>query len=291
MQIILHTGAHGTDNDKLLRCLLRNQQQFAARGVSVPGPARYRDLLDETLDAMQTAAPAPDARAVLMDALLDDGTADRMILSNAFFFGPLRFAIRDGEIYPDAPARVAHLQRLFPGDRVEMFMALRNPASLLPAVIGKIGPHRENGVLGDATPESLRWSGCLARIHEAAPDVSMTIWCNEDSPVLWAAIIREMAGLPPGEKIVGGFDLLSEIMTPEGMKLFRAHLQRRPRMSEPRKRRVMMAFLEKHAIEEKIEEELDMPGWTDAEVDELTRLYDSDIERIRTLPGVNFIAP
>ena len=62
-------------------------------------------------------------------------------------------------------------------------------------------------------------------------------------------------------------------------------------MSEPQKRRVIAAFLDKFALDEEIEEELDMPGWTEETVEELTALYDADTAVIEQLPGVKFITP
>jgi hypothetical protein len=64
-----------------------------------------------------------------------------------------------------------------------------------------------------------------------------------------------------------------------------------PDMSEIQKRRVIVAFLDKFALEDEIEEELDMPGWTDDLVQELTDLYDRDIETVRRIAGVTMIAP
>ena len=40
MQIIVHTGAHFTDDDRLIKCLLRNKDDFSKRGIAVPGPGR-----------------------------------------------------------------------------------------------------------------------------------------------------------------------------------------------------------------------------------------------------------
>ena len=52
MQVIFHTGVHDTDNDRLLKCLLRNSQKLTESGVAVPGPGRYRDLLADSFNAM-----------------------------------------------------------------------------------------------------------------------------------------------------------------------------------------------------------------------------------------------
>ena len=53
----------------------------------------------------------------------------------------------------------------------------------------------------------------------------------------------------------------------------------------------MMAFLDKYALEEKIEEELDLPGWDGAYVDMLTEIYEDDLEIIAAMPSVRLLTP
>ena len=62
-------------------------------------------------------------------------------------------------------------------------------------------------------------------------------------------------------------------------------------MSELQKRRVISAFLDKFALADEIEEELDMPGWTDALVEELSDLYDADMDAIQQIPGITMVTP
>lgn len=291
MQLILHTGAHYTEEDRLMKCLLRNKDDFAARGVAVPGPGRYRALLKNTLNAVKTTEPSPDAREVLLDAILDQEHADRLILSNAHFFGAPRASLRGGILYPNAPERLAALCNLFPHDQVELFMGIRNPAAFLPAVFEDSPAEELDDFLGGVDPREIRWSDSFQRIRDAVPDVSITVWCHEDAPLIWAQIIREMAGLEHGEKITGGFDLLSDIMSRDGMQRFRAYLAEHPDMTEMQKRRVIVAFLDKFAIEEALEEELDLPGWTEALVEEMTEIYDEDVYALQRIPGLQILAP
>ena len=291
MQLVLHAGAHFTEEERLVKCLLRNKEDFSRRGIAVPGPGKYRSLLKETLAALQEAPAAPEARDVLLDMILDDETADRMILSHMFLFGAPRACVRNGMIYESAPERIALLASLFPHDEVELFLALRNPATFLPALFQNAPQDDMHSFLRGADPFSIRWSDTLSAIRAAAPEVTITAWCFEDMPMLWAQIIREMAGLEHGEKIVGGFDLLSDIMSNEGMQRFRAYLKSHPSMTEMQKRRVIAAFLDKFAIEDEIEEELDAPGWTEADIDALTDLYEEDMHTLARIPGVSFIAP
>ena len=57
------------------------------------------------------------------------------------------------------------------------------------------------------------------------------------------------------------------------------------------RRRVIVAFLDKFAKEEALDEELDLPGWTDSMIEDLSVIYDEDCEAIGHIPGVTMITP
>ncbi|MCB1343499.1 MAG: hypothetical protein KDK24_21030 [Pseudooceanicola sp.] len=289
MRVAVHTGAHFTDDERLMRCLLANKGDFSQAGIAVPGPGKYRTLLKETFAALDGAAPGHEAREVLVDAILDEESADAMILSNQHFFGSPRFAIAPEGFYPQAVQRMRQMIQLFHEDRVEMFLAICNPATFVPAVLAKASRQQQADLLQRVPPSTLRWSELLARLRAELPDLPITVWCNEDSPLLWPEIVRAVAGLKTGTKINGAFDLLRDIMSQEGMTRFRAYLAEHPDLSDSQKRRVMIAFLDKFAIEEALEEELDLPEWSEALVADLTRRYDDDLLRIGRIKGVRLL--
>ena len=291
MQIAIHTGAHFTDEERLIKCLMRNAEVFSQHGIAVPGPGRYRSLLKNTMSALKDAPPAPDARDVLLDAILDDAQADRMILSNTNLFGAPRAAIRRGMIYPTAGTRMANMCQLFPHDQVEMFIGIRNPASFLPELFKRSPRQTFDHFTDGVDPRDIFWSELLLRIRSEAPNVSITVWCNEDTPLIWGQLIREIAGLDPVANIIGSFDLLAEIMSDEGMKRFQDYLDTHDGISEMQIRRIVAAFLDKFALEDELEEELDLPDWDEALVDELTDIYDEDVFTIQRIPGVTVIEP
>lgn len=291
MQIVFHAGVHCTDDDRILKCLLKNRADFAKLGAIVPPPGRYRKLMHQTMLAMGEAAPSDDARDVLLESILDGGDADRVIMSNDSAFCVPNMALRSGVYYGKAEERVRYLTELFETDDVEIFLAICNPATFLPALFTKTKHNSFAEMSSGSDPRDLRWSEMVYRIRENNPSVGLTVWCNEDTPLIWAQIIRELAGINPNEKIKGGFDLISEIMTKEGIQRFRAYLAEHPTMSEIQKRRVISAFLDKFAREDMIEEELDLPGWTEELVEELTEIYDEDVFEISRIQGVNFITP
>jgi hypothetical protein len=291
MQVVFHTGSHCTSEDLLMKSLLQNKDAFAKLGIALPGPGRYRELLKPTCRALDYNKPSDDARDVLLDAILDEEVADRVLLSSAPILASRNYTLSEGQLYPNAGLRISQLQQLFKYDQLEVFMAIRNPATFLPEVMAKVPPELKAQALAETDLTELKWSDTITQIRHHAPDVPVTVWCYEDAPLIWAEIIREMAGLNPGEKIKGGFALLSEIMTKEGMKRFRTYLHEKPEMAEVQKRRVMAAFLDKFAIDDMVEEELDLDGLTEELVDEMTERYEEDTYVIQQMPGVTLISP
>lgn len=291
MQVVLHAGAHMTDEGRLPRCLGMNAELLARYGTFVPDPGsqqkKMRDILNTALPAKERDA----ARASLLRGMASDMPHDRLVLSNAGFFGTPKMAAGQGGFYTAAEQRLTNLRGVFAHDEVELFLAIRNPATFLPALLKKTGLSAMVDLVGGIEPSDLRWSQMLTRVRAACPDVAITVWCNEDTPLIWAQIMREMAGLEPTVTLEGEHALLSEIMTREGMKRFESYLDGHPGMNEIQKRRVIAAFLDKFADEAEIEEELDVPGWTENLVDRLTEIYDEDVFDIQRLPGVNLITP
>ncbi|SDD11220.1 hypothetical protein [Ruegeria marina] len=293
MQVVFHTGAHGTDDERLIKCLLSNKEPFSQKGIAVPGPAQYRGLFKKVMSALDEVQtdPDPDAREVLLEAILDGEVADRVIFSDSNLYGTRWSAIGKGVFYPRAPQRLAYLQSIFAYDQLEVFMAIRNPASFVPNVLTALPEKGVAEALEGLDLGLLHWTRMVQSIRDAAPNVQLTIWCNEDTPLIWSQIIRDLAGLEHGTKIVGGFSLLSEIMSKEGMLRFRAYLAEHADLTEMQKRRVIAAFLDKYAVEDAVEEELDLPGWTHELVERLTEIYDEDVFSLQRIPGVQFIAP
>ena len=291
MQVILHTGAHCTDDDRLLKSLLKNKGVYSKQGVEIPNPSKFRRLMRQTLMAMRTSEPDDGAREVLLNAMLVDERAERIILSNKDFFGAPRSAVRNGYLYPNAIQRLQHVQQLFPDDEIEMFMGLRDLAGFLPGVFKKSPKEHMLGFLGGVDPREMRWSETIRHIREQVPSIRITLWCNEDTPLIWGEIIREIVGLDANAEIEGAHDLLAEIMSNEGMRRFEAYLASHPVMTEIQCRRVKAAFLDKFAFEDQIDEELEVPGWTETLVAELAEIYDDDVIEISRMHGVHFITP
>lgn len=291
MQVIFHCGAHGTEEDRLVKTLQRNQERFRAHGTAMPLPGKYRYLLKDCIAALQDGTATAGSGDVLWDAILEEEEVQRVLLSNAHFFGSPRQSIDGSRFYPEAEERLRSLQQLFAQDQIELFIGLRNPATLLPVLLENAHPDRRAQVLQALDPYRLRWSDLLFRLRQAVPEVKITTWCFEDMPLIWAEIIRDMSGIAADERLNGGMDLLSAIMDREGMRRLRQYLAQHPDLSQPQRHRVFAAFLDKYVDEDALVEEIDLPGWNDTLVEDVTALYEADMGRIRSIPGVTLLTP
>ncbi len=290
MHVTFHLGAHFTDDDQLVKSLLRNKGRLAERGVIVPGPSRYRNLLSKVVPKLAGQPASRDTQAMVLDTILDADDAERLILSHANFLGGPKKVLGDGQLYPMAARNTAWLRALFPDNPVTFFIATCNPASFVPALWRRLAdttPLPE--FLGRFDPNALYWSDVIHAIREANPDCPITVWCNEDTPLIWNEILHKVTGLEHDEKMLGELDVIGQITAKEGIKRMRTYMKTHTIQSEAQRRRIMAAFLDKYALDDAIEEELNLPGWTEELVDQMTAAYDDDMSEISNIPGVTLL--
>ena len=202
--------------------------------------------------------------------------ADRLILSNAYFFGAPRATIHGWLLHPFAAERTAQIRKLFPDDEIEIFMALRYHVPLLPAMFEHSPKPSMTSYLGVDEPCDICWFDTIHAIRNAVPHLTITVWCNEDTPLLWLQIIHELAGLELGREIFDEFDLLNKNMSKEAMQRFAAYLKSHPVMTKIQKRHVIFALLNEFALAQKIEENLTLAGWTKDLMNDMTDVCEED---------------
>ncbi|MBT8458093.1 MAG: TraK family protein [Boseongicola sp.] len=290
MEILFHLGAHCTDDGLLIRSILRNRAQLASHGIVVPGPGRYRELIGSVSTTLRGDTATDDTEAMLIEAISDDDTAARIVLSNENFLCRDKVAIGPDGLYPKAD-KSAWLRRCFPSYDVDFAIGLRNPATFVPALLGTLSPQDRDACFASLDLEQLSWADVIAEILEANPDATLTLWAHEDTPYIWSEIMREVTGHDPCLALDGANDMLSQILSTDGMARLQSFLNAQPDISEARRRKAVSAFLEAHAVQDEIEEEIDLPGWTLDTIAHLTDTYEDEIERIKVMPRVNWLEP
>lgn len=291
MQIVFHIGANCTDGDRLVRSLVKNKATMESQGIQIPPPAKYRRLVRETIQNLAGASPSEGTRDILIDAICNTDSAKRLVMSNSTFISPPLKVFENGTFYGQLEMKIRALTLLFPTDELHLGLAVRNPATFIPALWQQSRRRTFDQFMDGVDPLSLRWADIIARIQCTAPDASLTVWANEDTPLIWAEILRRLIGADPQTPLDGEHDLVQSIMTPAGMKRFESYLRTHPPQGAVQLRRVIAAFLDKYAIADEIEEEVDLPGWDARLVDEMTRHYEDEISRIPAMPGIDFISP
>lgn len=290
--MVFHLGVHCTDGDRLLKSLLNNRGTLMRHGTEIVPPKRHRGLFEEALMALKGGAATAEMEQIMLDAVLVGDAPRRVVFSTPTFMGaPGRVCGRDQGIYPQIGPRVAALDRLFPSAESEFFLAIRNPATLLTEVLKVFTGGGYDVLMQGNPPQRLRWAEAIRRLLHAVPGRRVVVWCHEDVPLIWPEILRLAGDLPPEAPLAGGLAYMQELLTEEGFAGLQAALAGQDRLSVMRRRELQAQALDRHALPGALDQEIDLPGWTQDLVDEVTGLYHADIAEIAVLPGVEFVLP
>jgi hypothetical protein len=288
MRIVYHLGAHCTDEDRLVRCLLKNRAVLAEQGIAVPSPTRYRSLLRDTATQLRGRAASADTQSMLLDEILEDPTADRLILSWTGLLSFPAFVMQAG-FYAFAGERLRAFTRIFPDAEAEFCLGIRNPATFLPDLQQRVNNKGRGSVLEGVHLDQLRWAEVIRNIRAHCPGIPLTVWCDEETPLIWPEVLQAVAGFADGTSLIDTDEVLTLIMSEIGLGRMKAYCDEHPPQTVVQRRRIVTAFLEKFAKAEVVQQEIDVPDWTAETVQDLTDQYMEDVALIRTLPGVQMI--
>ena len=291
MQIVFHCGVHGTDLYRMVKTLLQNRDWLLRNGVEPVTPNRHRDVFNEALLSLHGSPATPEMEQVMLDAVLDSDDPRRVICSTPSFLGRARRAISRDGLYDSAGEKMAALANLFPSAEIEFFIGMKNPATLIPFVLAQEGTGDYDEVMGGIDPLSLRWAPMMRRVLAALPGRRIVVWCHEDTSLIWPEVVRRIATMPNDVPLKAGLQILGDILHPDGIQMIREEMAREQRLTIESRRRIFAAALQKHALPEQIETDIELPGWSQPLVDRITAAYDADIAEIAALPGIEFITP
>lgn len=291
MDIALHLGAHLTDDGRLRRCLERNREMLQRDGVEVPEPARFRTSILDAIKTHSREGLAPDAGDMLLDSIVTSETTERLVLSSARFLSPLPSAVRRAQFCPMAEPRMAGLRALFADHNVSLYLAIRNPASFIPALLGAVNDEQANVIRGDLDPTALRWSDLVRTMRAQFPEAPLTVWCDEDTPFLWQDVLHTVSGHRAEDALAHVYDWFDTVMVEGGAAKLAAYMDNAPPMDRNQRQRAIAAFLDKFCDEEKIDIDVSTTGWTEDMVDLLSGLYEEDVVTIAAMDGVTLLQP
>ena len=291
MDIALHLGVHLTDDTQIRKCLEANRRILGAAGVLVPRPGRYVSLMRDAANEIAQGAQSPDFDESLFQSVKASDTTRRVVLSAPGLLSKLPLAFDGQAFYPGTASRMAAYRTLLTGHDATIFLAIRNPASFVPALLAELEDFERAEILQNLRPEALRWSQLVEDIRSAWPEAPVTLWCDEDTPFIWHRLLRLVSGYDPETEFEDSFAWFDSVMMPGGSKKLAAYLDATPPVDEAHRQQIISAFLDKFCDEAKLDVDVSAAGWDEAQVDVLSELYEDDIELIRQMDGVYIVQP
>lgn len=285
ISIKLHIGAPETDNEQLVWSLRRDVHTLMEQGVMVRRPGTYNKALRHLLEMQATGDLTDKDRDEFLAGNVKDIEIERMILSYPTALGMPGWMLHGGRLFRNAGQNTEKLREVFAGNTCEFFLGLRNPATLIPAVFAAQNRSWEE-FIGSTDVRDLRWSEVVQDILESNADCRLTIWSNEETPVIWPSILGRISGLGGDFRFSGDLDIIRTVMPEASIVRMEEYLAGHPEFSEKQRNQVRAIFLNRFHLENEVEQEIDVPGWSQDLVDEVTDRYHEDLFRIERMEDV-----
>ena len=297
MDIHIHLGTHFSGTADLIGSFDACATQLSAAGRYAPPERNLRRTVRGALQSLDGMPPIAEEQEKLLKALLpsgDTGGVTQLLLAEESWVGRTPDAFGADMLYGEIAENAGHVVELFAHNSPKISLSLRNPAVFLHHVYHAsnmkqyVGPFLER-----VAPEEISWLPTIEALRKAAPDAPLTLWCYEDSPLIWPRLMRHLTGLDLCTAAADdkAFGPLTEALEPEGFARFRTYLEKHPPQSDLQFEKIVLAFLDKYAHEAFFDETVDLPGWGSAEIEEVTAGYAEDIDALAEQDGITVLLP
>jgi hypothetical protein len=202
----IHLGAHKTATTHLQETLTAVRGELALRGIDfIPNPLVRQQKLARTLWRRRPIARLPIVGPAHMRDAIETAVEplrigpDVVVLSEENIVG-VPEQILAVPFYPQAAQSVARLASLASRAEVTFFLSIRSYDTLLPSAYAEALKHAPPppGGFGAARARLLAeppsWFDLVARIRDAAPEVPLRIWRQEDYRANAKAIMEAVCG-------------------------------------------------------------------------------------------------
>ncbi|WP_171125501.1 MULTISPECIES: hypothetical protein [unclassified Ruegeria] len=291
MQVAIHAGAAFTGEGRLLKALRAHKSVLTEHGVAAFGPRQYKQAFKPTFATSEPQFLTPEETSQVRAGLTSDPSIRRAVFQSNALIADSKAAIQDGQFYPRAGKLMSVLDQALEDIRIDFFFGLRNPGTFIPKLLMSLPDEDRENIIRNTDLSCLNWIGMVDDIRDMAPGVNITLWSNEESPLIWGDILRKMCGLPEDVTLEKEYNFLLSLLDEAGKEKANALLNARPDGEQTGIRYALADILEDHAQPELVEEELELPGWSTDIVDAFSELYEQDLERLESMPEVQLLRP
>ncbi|WP_037310485.1 hypothetical protein [Ruegeria halocynthiae] len=291
MQVAIHAGAAFTDEGSLLKSLQKNSEVLTQEGIAVIGPRRYRQVFKPAFDTLGVEPADRGLLHQMQNMLPVNPDVRRTIFSSDNFVGERALALQEGQLYPQAGRRMALLDTAYSDHQITLFLGLSNPGSFIPKLLMTLPQADRESIIRSTDLSCLSWIGMIEDIRDLAPDVQITLWSNEDTPLIWGDIVRAMGDLNDDVALNDEYDLLLSLLDDTGKSKVLGQMDSVDGQDKATVRESLAQIFEDHAKLDTVEEELELPGWSAEIIDAFSELYEQDLTKLETMPGVRILKP
>lgn len=198
MQLILHLGAHGTDEGLIASWIRRNRTALEAQGICAPDPDVFVLNVAQAIERDTDVDPL-EREETLLRGLGASGARRRMVVS-----APGLLSGRDTVISPDGfyvtgvARRLYALRTLFGRCKVTLLLAVRGSVGLLPQIL----PNDVDALVATLPMldgETLPWAQLVGTIRRQMPQAQLVVWRHEDFSGAWPSVLARIVG--PGRAV------------------------------------------------------------------------------------------
>lgn len=198
----LHVGVHKTATTHLQDTLDRQRAALARAGVSVVPRAASRDVsLGRTLCGIGWRGLLPvAARQRMASTILDRlGCSEPVIVWSEENIVGRPEEMLSAPMFPRLESRLRSLVAATRSARHHLFLSVRDPAEILPAIYAQCLRTGPPGIAFDELrrqwlTSSPRWSDLVARIGAVFPEAPITVWSMEGYTTKPEKILQRVAG-------------------------------------------------------------------------------------------------
>lgn len=293
MELILHLGAHGTDDGQLAGWMDANSAALRATGTVAVPPRLFLGALSQALASRPERPASHDEEQALLLRLGADAAQgiDRLVVSAPGFLGATSTVFTPEGFYRrDVLRRVYALRLLFPTVKLGFLLAVRDPAGLVPTLMAQPDAPAPEAIAAALEEETLPWAALIRRLRHQAPAAEVTVWQHEALSTVWPGILAAIAGPGRAVPLAGIMGLAGQGLSAEARLRAERYLQSNPPADPGQVQRVAAAFATRFGRAPQPLPGAELPGWMVSRLAEQQQGYRTEWEDLANLPGVRVLA-
>ena len=289
-KLVFHLGAPSPSFEQLTFSLRKSAFLLGKHKAIVRRPGQYRALLDNALMAHNLGQFTDEDRATLLRKLTMDQPDRRVLVSNGSLLEEPTKIFRDGAFYTRAGQVTRALRAMLPEVEMEFMLTVQNPITLVADLLNGRRLTSRQSFMNGMPFEEVRWSDVILEISKANSHKDVTIWAYEEGPTIWPMILRHVAGLRGSYNLDGDLDLIAPLIGELPTKRLKEFLGKQTDLTPAARLEIMEGFLQHFCDPEVAEQVIDLDGVNRRTVEAVSRAYETDLERCKTIEGVNIIS-